>query len=189
MFRYASTTWFYVFVPSFGFGSRQPLAARSSEWWAARPEEPHPSYPSRGWGSSQLALSPAKSPKRVNEWNKIQQRSITHWVTSYVLNTELAFRSEFRNACWPDWPLTGLDGDWCCFTLEAGRCRRLRLVRLPGISLRLCRCNMGQWESHKTFLPPLLITAVRLCIQLIWLTGCCPNAPRAVGHGYQQDQE
>ena len=85
--------------------------------------------------------------------------------------------------------LTGLDGDWSCFTLEAGRRRRLRLVRLTGISLRLCRCNMGQRESHKTFLPPLLITAVRLCIWLIWLTGCCPNAPGAVGHGYQQDQE
>ena len=83
----------------------------------------------------------------------------------------------------------------CCFTLEAGHQsgvqshRTLRLVRLTGIALRLCSCNIGQRESHKTFIPPLLITAVRLCIRLIWVTGSGPNAPCAVGHGYQQDHE
>ena len=176
----------YVFVPSFGFGSRQPLAARSSEWWAARPEELHPSYPSRGWGSSQLALSPAKSSKtkrvisiRSNSGPSLTESQGMFWTQSWL--------SEVNSGMLAG--LTGLDGDWSCFTLEAGRRRTLRLVRLTGISLRLSRCNMGQRESHKTFLRPLLITAVRLCIGLIWLTGCCPNAPRAVGHGYQQDQE
>ena len=39
------------------------------------------------------------------------------------------------------------------FAYEAGRRRRLRLVRLTGISLRLYRCNMGQRGKPQNFPP------------------------------------